>query len=122
MSAGKRRNSGFTLVEVLVTAALIIVLAALALPTFTAARRKSGEKTCAMNRAAIESEADAALIRGRGETKSEILKDLSADLGEYKCPDGGTYSIVTGADGLPEVSCSIHGQTTDFDSAPSSEK
>lgn len=117
MAERARKNSGFSLMEVLITALIIIVLAALALPTFTEARRKSAAKTCAMNRSAMQSEVDAALIRGRGETKSEILADLQSDLDDYQCPDGGKYSIETETDGSLNVVCSVHSARETADSS-----
>lgn len=105
------RNGGFSLMEVLITALIIIVLAALALPTFTQARKKSAEKTCALNRSAMQSEVDAALLRSRGEKKADILADLQSDLNDYTCPSGGKYSVKEEADGSWKVSCSVHGET-----------
>lgn len=106
---GDRRRGGFTLVEVLTVAALILILTALALPMVSNLRQKSEAKTCALNRAAIQSEADAALIRGRGRTDTEILADLKEELKDTQCPSGGTYTLVENSDGTLTVQCSVHG-------------
>lgn len=116
MAVQKRKNSGFTLMEVLLTAALILILVALALPILSEARKRSAEKTCALNRAAIQSEADAALIRGRGRTDTEILEGLKDELKSCRCPDGGTYTLEKRGDGTFEVRCSVHGTTADTSS------
>lgn len=65
----KKNNKGFTLMEMLIVVAIIAVLVAIAIPTFTSALEKSREATDAANiRAAYAEVTVAALTEAAGDT------------------------------------------------------
>ncbi|MEG1397301.1 MAG: prepilin-type N-terminal cleavage/methylation domain-containing protein, partial [Raoultibacter sp.] len=48
-----RSQKGFTLAELLIVVAIILVLVAIAIPVFTGATQKAEEATCAANRTSL---------------------------------------------------------------------
>ena len=72
----KKNNKGFTLMEMLIVVAIIAVLVAIAIPTFTSALEKSREATDAANlRAAYAEVTVAALTEEDTNTATGVTRD-----------------------------------------------
>ena len=98
-------KSGFTLIEIMIVVAIIIILATLAIPAFQAARVKSQASVCVNNLRQIDgaydlyyleegaapSDIDADLVGARLYIKSTpVCPDAN---GGYTLPSGGTNTI-----------------------------
>lgn len=102
----KKRNQGFTLVEIMIVVAIIAILAAVAIPNFVKYRRNSQAAACVSNLKQIEAAIEQAKMAG-------VTKPAADDLwgkGRYiksepKCPAGGEYKIPTDEESTP--TCSI---------------
>ena len=101
----KKRNQGFTLVEIMIVVAIIAILAAVAIPNFVKYRRNSQAAACVSNLKQIEAAVEQAKMAG-------VTTPAAADLwgtGKYiksepKCPAGGTYTLPTGDEDSPVCS------------------
>lgn len=105
----KRREHGFTLIEVLAVVVVIGIIAAIALPRFLGVKSDAEEKACKGNMASINVQVEryytvngswpATLATITGDT------DYFPD-GAPTCPGGGTYTL---SSTTHRVSCSVHG-------------
>lgn len=106
------KNSGFTLVEIMIVVAIIGLLAALAVPAFIQAREDAQRNSCVANLDQIEGSIQqwAFVNRKSGSdavVQAGILTYLSNDPFTDGCPGGGTYAVTT-VDAGP--SCTLNGQ------------
>ena len=113
------KNSGFTLVEVVVVAALIGVIALLVVPNFINANEKVKEDICLDNMKQIHlAKRMWALENGEDDSTQVTMTVLMNGryLKEWPvCPLGGTYSTVAGEAVSAMPSCSIHGSASGGD-------
>lgn len=90
----KRKNEGFTLVEILIVVGIIGILLLVAVPNFLRAREVSRSATCIGNLQKIRTAQDVygtALNLKRGARID--LAQIYGTLPIPKCPSGGTYTL-----------------------------
>ncbi|MGQ9662235.1 MAG: type II secretion system protein [Kiritimatiellia bacterium] len=97
-----KRRVGFTLIEILMVIGVILLLLAIAVPSYTKARAERARQECVKNLKRIVRAKDAVAARlsladGDAVDKAEVDKELGGT--PPKCPSGGTYDYgVVGAD------------------------
>jgi prepilin-type N-terminal cleavage/methylation domain-containing protein len=101
---------GFTLLELLIVLAIIIVLMTIAIVIYNGTLEKVRAGTCAANRRSLKAELTAVYMTEHStdavETKYQAGKQ------EFVCPDGGTISYSLDADtGVVTTRCSKHSET-----------
>ena len=108
-------NDGFTLLEVLIVMAIIVMLASIAIPNYVVNREQARAAACLANRRTIEN--DEAAYYALNNSPSLSISTT------YRCPGGGVYlwlvSDPADAD-YPKVACSIHyaGSSETMESPP----
>lgn len=112
-----RRTAGFTLAELLIVVAIILVLVAIAVPVFTGAQQSSEEATCAANRRSVKSAFAAAYMLDTSQDKNALfaqcLDNLKASSKGDLCPAHGEYTAKFDPEGNVTVQCSVHGLSLD---------
>ena len=108
----RKGAEGFTLVEMLITVAVVGVLVAVGIPVYTHYISSSHSAACAHNRAALQSSVTVALLDDRSLTAAELTEIIVADGANVSavCPDGGTYSVAEDENGNMNVVCSVHSE------------
>ena len=103
-----KNNKGFTLLELIVSIAVLAVLATIIVPQLTKYIGASEESVCEVNRKEFIRSYNAYLSYGGTATLAQAVSgacpELAADAENLKCPEGGAISVVDG-----ELVCSIHG-------------
>src|SRR5438067_3044324 len=96
------RNSGFTLVEIMIVVAIIGLLAAIAIPNFIKARTTSQMNACINNLRQIDGAIQQwALENNKSGTDGVGSASVTPFLGRgsagqfSSCPSGGTYTLTT---------------------------
>ena len=102
MKTMKMNDSGFTLIEIMIVVAIIIILATLAVPAFNQARIKSQTAVCVNNLRQIDGSYDQYYLE-----EGAPPATVEAMVGDYlkrspECPANGDYEAVIG-------DCSIAG-------------
>ena len=93
-----RKQGGFTLVEVIIVAAIIGLLAAIAIPSFIKARGQAQQRTCVCNIVQLDEAVDQWAIEKRKKAGDTVVEEeVFAYLkrGKPLCPAGGTYNFYT---------------------------
>ncbi|MEQ3363559.1 competence type IV pilus major pilin ComGC [Raoultibacter massiliensis] len=114
----KKHTAGFTLAELLIVVAILLVLIAIAVPLFAGALGNAEEATCEANRRSLKSTFLAAYTLGDDKNSSTVfekcLADLKAENNGIACPTDGSYSIKSDdGEGHIVVRCSKHGLRVD---------
>ena len=92
----RRREQGFTLVEIMIVVLIIGILLAIAVPSFMNARERSRTNACRSNLRQIQAAKEQwAMANNRGPTATPDWEDLVPDFMQQRpnCPSGGTYTI-----------------------------
>jgi type II secretion system protein G len=107
----RRRERGFTLVEIMIVVLIIGILLAIAVPSFMNARERSRANACRANLRQIQAAKEQwAMANNRGPNATPEWDDLVPTFMQQQpsCPSGGTYTI----DNLgTNPRCSITGHT-----------
>lgn len=94
------RNKGFTLVELMVVVAIIIILAAILIPRYLDVTESAKTAKCSANQKTLEA-ANGMYMADPLNTDTEEVADLANLAPTYivqlpTCPKGGTYDIDNG--------------------------
>lgn len=109
----KRKLPGFTLMEVLLVVAVMAVLVAVSIPTFTSYLEKSRESVCLANRRILLGAVYADYMSGYHGSLEESFNSIyqGADDANYVCPDAGTYYWVSDSETSGHIECTYHDGT-----------
>lgn len=92
----KRREGGFTLVEIMIVVLIIGILLAIAIPNFMTAREKSRAKSCVANLKQIDAAKEQwAMDNNKQNGDAVTMGDLVPTYikNTPTCPSGGTYTV-----------------------------
>jgi type II secretion system protein G len=107
----RRREQGFTLVEIMIVVLIIGILLAIAVPSFINARERSRANACRANLRQIQAAKEQwAMANNQGPTATPGWGDLVPTFMQQQpsCPSGGTYTI---GNVNTDPLCSITGHT-----------
>lgn len=96
MNRIRRKNKGFTLVEIMIVVLIIGILLAIAVPNFIQARNTSRTRTCIANLRQIEAAKEQwAMETNQANTATPVQGDLMPTYMKSwpACPAAGTYAI-----------------------------
>ena len=98
----KKRNQGFTLVEIMIVVAIIAILAAVAIPNFIRYRKTAQMNACISNLKQIQAAVEQCKLAGKTVGDSEIYGVDKYIKVAPKCPaSSAAYTLPTG-DADPE--------------------
>jgi type II secretion system protein G len=92
----RRRERGFTLVEIMIVVLIIGILLAIAVPSFMNARERSRANACRANLRQMQAAKEQwAMANNQGPTATPAWDDLVPNFIQQQpvCPSGGTYTI-----------------------------
>src|SRR6187401_1170220 len=107
------RQTGFTLVEIMIVVAIIGLLAAIAIPNFVKARATAQRNACIANLRMIDGAKEQWAIENKKGSSSAIDADQVNGYikgGAPSCPGGGTYNYGN-VDSNPTCSLAAQGHT-----------
>jgi len=109
----KKRNQGFTLVEIMIVVAIIAILAAVAIPNFVRYRKTAQMNACISNLKQIQSAFEQAKLAGKANPGwSDIVGATAYIKVSPTCPATGSVSYTLPQDDTSNPTCS--GSTSDY--------
>ncbi|MBS3974909.1 MAG: prepilin-type N-terminal cleavage/methylation domain-containing protein [Actinobacteria bacterium] len=119
MQMFRRKDEGFTLVELMVVILIIGILVAIAIPVFNAARATAQERTCHANQRTIEGAAQTWVASEVGRNIADLDGAIASGAGELvpafiaeipECPTNGVaYDLTNGTTTCPDA-VAAHGR------------
>lgn len=103
-------NCGYTTMKLILTAAVISLLSAAAIPNYTRYIEYTSEKVCTINRQTILNEYQLYCITEHEITLSDYLNIYYAESNTSLCPSGGIYTA-SGTGETAELTCCVHNNT-----------
>lgn len=91
----RKRDQGFTLIEIMIVVLIIGVLLAIAVPNFVKARETSRTKACVANLKQIDAAKEQwAMNNNKNDGDASVDADVNTFIkgGAPDCPSGGTYT------------------------------
>jgi prepilin-type N-terminal cleavage/methylation domain-containing protein len=113
----RRRERGFTLVEIMIVVLIIGILLAIAVPSFINARERSRANACRSNLRQIQAAKEQwAMATNQGRDATPDWNNLVPNFLQQqpRCPSNGTYTIGNMA---TNPTCSIGNNGTDNDTS-----
>ena len=92
----KKREKGFTLIEIMIVVLIIAILLAIAIPNFLHAREASRAKSCQGNMRQVETAKEQwAMDTKAASTATPTMTELTTDYikSTPACPSSGTYTV-----------------------------
>lgn len=105
MTTYKHHQAGFTMAELLIAVAIIVVLVAIALPLFTTQLDAAEASVCEANRRSMFAEVRSTSMVTK-QTEQAVFDELIASgSNDYTCPKHGTWSFNAETS---TITCSVH--------------
>lgn len=111
----KKPNSGFSLVEIMITVVIVGIILAIAVPGYFKSGKTSQKTVCIANLEKIDAAIDQWALENHASagtdvsgSEEEIYNDYVKG-GKPKCPAGGEYTLYS-VGAKPQVSCSKEGE------------
>jgi type IV pilus assembly protein PilA len=109
----KEKVQGFTLIELIISIAILGIISAIAIPKFISYIDSSREAACLSNRRIANSAYLVYLANGGSIIEdnlsgTQFLVDSGDLFDEIVCPSGGTYSWILDSNENAFISCSVH--------------
>ena len=105
----KKRNQGFTLVEIMIVVAIIAILAAVAIPNFVKYRRNSQAAACVSNLKQIQAAVEQCKLAGKTVNAENLYGATGYIKVEPKCPAQPSVSYTLPTDDTSDPTCSYTG-------------
>ena len=104
-----RKQSGFTLLELLIVVAIIAILVVIAIPVFSSSQEKARATVCLSNRRSLYAVATTAYMMGEYDTfEDAFLGVYDSANSSFVCPSGGTFTLSDSGNGVKQIVCSVH--------------
>lgn len=112
-----RHTTGFTLAELLIVVALVVILVAIAIPVFAGATEDAEEAVCAANRRSVKAAYATAYLLNPSQDRQALfdrcLEEVKSQNNGILCPEGGVYTATFAREDTINVICSVHGVSQD---------